>query len=246
MCPRRYELKYVLGVQPERRGTGLALGSAVHSAVEWFFEERLHHDEPSIKKVISIFDADLGAALAADSIEWKDETPQTLREEGAALVQLFLDHHADLDVVEVEVPFELPLVDDLGRQLPRVLIGYLDLVLRDGSVVELKTAQRAYSPVACRTNLQFGAYRTHALHRSVDLELIALVRGGQPRVQHVTLPYDRDLSRWFISVAGSIERAILAGYFPATPSAVACGSCDYQRRCFGRAAEQEVDDAEAA
>jgi CRISPR/Cas system-associated exonuclease Cas4 (RecB family) len=75
------------------------------------------------------------------------------------------------------------------------------------------------------------------------VELLALVRTKRPRVQHAVLPRDRDLSRWFMRAAASIERAILAGHFPPAPGAT-CASCEYRGVCLG--IEAEAADAEAA
>lgn len=247
-CPRRYELRYVLKVEPERRGTGLALGSAVHGGVQWWFEQRAAGEQPDVEQALRIFRADLGAGLAYSNIDWRGTTHDQLRQDGERLVRAFLHEHGDLDVRAVEVPYEMAIVDPVtGQHLPRALVGYLDMELASGNIIELKTARAAYSEIALATNLQFAAYRTAGRYAGVDVEVYALVRTKTPKIQHVVLPHDHRVSRWFMHAAASIERAILAGHFPPAPSPTSCGVCEFQRTCLGIGVEStEVSDAEAA
>lgn len=243
-CPRRYAYRYVERRAPEHRAAGLVLGAAVHTALAWYFQERVEEREPAVDDVLRIVRADLGAGLSDDAVRLRGITPEALHGEAARLVRLFLDGQGDMAVREVELRFDFVITDpDTGEQMPRAMVGYFDIELAAGNVVELKTAKRAYSPVALRSGLQFAAYRTAAAYAGVDVELLALVRTKQPRVQHVVLPRDREVSRWFMRAAASIERAILGGHFPPAPGAT-CASCEYRRGCLG--VEAEVVDAEAA
>lgn len=238
----------MLKAEPERRGTGLALGSAFHGGVQWWFEQRAEHVEPDLDAALAIYRADLGAGLAHDGIDWRGVTADELRDDGERAVRTFLRDHGDLDVRATEIPFEMFIVDPVtGDHMPRPIVGYFDMELGNGNVIELKTTRIAYSEIALATNLQFAAYRTAARYAGVDVELYALVRTKVPKVQHVVLPHDRAVSRWFMHAAASIERAILAGHYPPAPSPVSCGTCEYQRRCLGFGVEAaEVDDAQAA
>ncbi len=237
-CPRRYAYRYVERRPPERRSPGLALGSAVHSAIQWWFEVRRKGGEASLEEAEQIVRADLAAALGAGGFTWRTETAASLADEAVRVVRAFLASHGDLAVIEAEVPFELDVVDpETGEVLPRQLLGYLDLELTSGNYVELKTAKRAYSETDLRVGLQFAAYRTIARYHGVDVELLAVVRTKTPRVQHVVLPHDVQVSRWFMAAASHIERAILAGHFPPAPG-MACSSCEYRRACLGVATEE--------
>lgn len=237
----------MLQVEPEERSTNLALGSAVHGAVEWWFEERNAGREPSVVDALRVARADLAAGLAHTNVAWKDESPATLATESARMVRFYLEELGDLDVAATEVPIELPILDpDTGEQMPRRLIGFFDMERRSGNVVELKTAKAAYSEIACRTSLQFSAYRTAARYLGVDVELHAIVRTKQLRLQRIVLPHDREVSRWFMRAASQIERAIAAGIFPPSPSSM-CASCEYRRRCLGIVTQNaEAADADAA
>jgi RecB family exonuclease len=66
------------------------------------------------------------------------------------LAVLYRDRDPDTEIVGVEQPFEVPLIDlDTGEVLDRALVGTLDLIERDAAgglvVVDLKTSARKYS-----------------------------------------------------------------------------------------------------
>lgn len=244
-CPRRYAYRYIEHREPETRAVGMVLGSAVHSALAWWFEERAQEHDVGVADVLRVLAADLAAASAYDNVRWDDNRPEHIASEAERLVRTFVDRHDQLHVVETEVRFDFVIVDpDTGRQQPRPLIGYFDAELASGNIVELKTAKRAYADADLATNLQFGAYRTAARHLGVDVELIALVRTKVPKVQHAVLPHDREVTRWFMRAASAIESAVLAGHFPPAPGAT-CRSCEHRRACLGVEAE-DVAGVEAA
>lgn len=233
-CPRQYEYRYVLRAERERRAVGLALGSAVHSALGWWFEERAQERAPTIEDVERVVVTDLAAATAFSSMAWsKDEGMEDLELEARALIRTFLAAHADLPVSETDVRFDMLIEDpDTGEVLPRPLLGYFDAELAGTNVLELKTTRKSYSDVELRTNLQFAAYRTIGARMGVDVEIIALVRTKTPKLQHVLLKRDPNVSQWFIRAAVQIERAILARHFPPAPGQ-ACACCEYKLRCTG-------------
>lgn len=240
-CPRKYAYRYVEKREPEKRSSNLALGTAFHGAIGWWFEQRIEGASPCVEDAVRILHADLDAGLSVPGVEAR-KTDEALHEEAECLLRLFLAEHGELDVVEVERFFEMPLTDpDTGEVLPRTLIGYLDLVLRDGRAVELKTARAAYSDIDLRTSLQFGCYRTaQRLFSPYDVSLLALIKTKAPRIQHVDLRPNRSVAARFLRNACDIERAILAGVYPPSPSAL-CGSCEYQLTCMGEEDDEDDD-----
>ncbi len=245
-CPRLYHYRYVERREPEVRAPGLALGSAIHSALAWWFSERAEERDPDVTAAVKVLRADLAAATAFANMRWGDTAPEKLEAEAERLLRFFVAEKGDLPVKESEVYFDFLITDPHTReQMPRPMIGYFDAELADGNVLELKTVRRAYSEVELRTNLQFAAYRTAARYFGVSVEVMAIVRTKTPRIQHVVLPHDRDVSAWFMRAAATIERAILAGHFPPAPG-VACASCEYRRACLGLGEEGRDAEAQAA
>lgn len=75
MCPRKYAFSYVYGFEPEFRSTALVLGSAMHSAIAWWFAEKLDGRRPTLDQADGVLSADLLAGSAGTDMRWKDATP---------------------------------------------------------------------------------------------------------------------------------------------------------------------------
>ncbi|MCZ7679792.1 MAG: PD-(D/E)XK nuclease family protein [Sandaracinaceae bacterium] len=145
-CPRKYRLKYLDGAEPEYRSVSLALGSVVHSTVQWWFEQRRDAKEPTIAQAMEVLKADFAAATH-DEIRWGNWTPGDLREHAARLVRTFIERFGALEVMDTEMSFDLDLYDpETGEYAPRQLRGYFDFYLGRGRIMELKTARSDYTP----------------------------------------------------------------------------------------------------
>lgn len=233
-CPRKYELKYLEGAEPEFTPVSLALGSVVHSATEWYFEQKRDGHEPTPADTAAIVRADLAAAFEA-YVELGKWTRPDLETHAQRLVHTLVEELGDLSVRDTEVPFDLVLHDPrTGEALPRPLLGFLDLVVEGGLILELKTARSDYTAVQVATSLQLNAY----LHALAELDLghtlglVVLVKTRNPRVQRLELRPDHGGRRWFLEAATRIERGIQAGHFPPSPG-WACSGCEFRRRCLG-------------
>jgi CRISPR/Cas system-associated exonuclease Cas4 (RecB family) len=236
ICGRLYFYRYVLHVEPEFRSLNLALGSAVHSTIGWWFQERLQGQQPSIEAAEKIFAADIAAETVQMSIRWKDQTPDELEAKGQALVRTYLEQYGDLPVVGVEQRFEVDIEDaDTGESLPRPLVGYFDLVVRKGDeIVEIKTTSKAWHPQSLLRHLQVGSYVTAAnvLHGGpARIAIHAILKQKKPRVEEYPVERGEPDNAWFFHAAKAIEGAIQAGHFPPSPG-TACFSCEYNKACL--------------
>lgn len=245
-CPRKYYYRYIAKIEPETKGEGLILGSAVHSALAWWFDERRMARTPSGAETLAILRADMHAAFG----EGHGFAVDRLSVEAQGLVDAFIARCGDLNVTHSEAPITMALIDpETGEVMPRPLLGYLDFCLETGWVVELKTARAAYSRMAMATNLQFAAYCA-ALDFAGGggrLNLVALIRTKTPRVQVETICPSRARTEWFMSVACALERGIASGIYPPAPSVMNCASCEFKGRCLGTVAVVEPDvESEAA
>lgn len=229
-CPRKYEYIYVHGLNPEVKALVLVFGSAVHGALAWWFTERLEGRIPTVANAERIFLADLAAEIEPGDVSESELVE--VEQQGRELVRLYLERHGDLRVAAVEQPFEIELHDPVtGELLPRRLRGYFDLVLADGSVVEIKTAARSWgrSP-DLRRHLQISAY-SFATKKSVEAHV--LVKKKLPTVE----VFRSGNNNWWLAAAVSLERAIMSGIYPPRPSPM-CSTCDYEQTCAGAAGDE--------
>lgn len=234
MCPRKYCCRYVLKLEPEFKSVALVLGSAMHSAIGWFFQEQLDGAEPNRTEAEDIFEADLLAETSEANVRWKNKGPNEVIEEGKGLVRAYLERFHDLPVAFVEQPFRVSIEhSETGHSLPRAFKGYFDLVLADGTVVEMKSAARKWSDFDLVRHLQVGAYVGAKCDLdggpvTVDVHVVTKTRTPQVDVHRVIRGEPDNL--WWFHAALDIERAILAGHFPPSPGPT-CHECEYQRRC---------------
>ncbi len=233
-CPRKFRYRYLDRAEPEFRGVGLALGTVVHGAAQWWFERKRDRGEPTMKEVMDIVRADFAAAIH-DGLRWGAWTPADLRAQAERLVRTFIEKFGDIHVEATEKRFELSLYDpETGESVQRPLVGYFDFSIGAGRVMELKTARSDYGPLDLTTSLQFAAYLMALDQQSEggELDLVVLIKNRVPRIQRLKLHPNVRSERWFLRAATDIERSIQAGHFPPAPG-YGCSSCEYQRRCLG-------------
>ncbi len=234
---QRCQKKRGLATEPEFRSLNLALGSAVHSTIGWWFQEKLQERSPSLEAANRIFSADFAAETVQASIRWKDQEPDEVEAKGQALVRAYLTKHGDLPVVSVEQRFEVDIEDpETGETLPRPLVGYFDLVVRKGDeIVEIKTTSKAWHPLCLLRHLQVGSYVTaaNALHGGpARIAIHAILKQRTPRVEEYPVERGEPDNAWFFHAAKAIEGAIRAGHFPPSPGFACIMPCEYAKRCL--------------
>lgn len=235
MCPRRYALQYIFGFLPDFVSTPLILGSALHSALGWWFEEKIAGRVPSLEKAEDILSADLLAATSGVNVRWKDKTPESLEDEAKRLVRVYLDRFGELNVAAVEQEFLVHLEDpETGEILGRPMRGFLDLVLTNGTIVEIKSAARSWRQSDIVRHLQVGAYAfayncLHGGPSQLEVHVIVKLKRA-PRVDVFKAIRGEAETRWWLRAAGTIEAAIVAGHYPPVPGFL-CAECEHAKAC---------------
>jgi putative RecB family exonuclease len=235
-CARKYRYRYVDEREPETRSPDLAFGSAVHSAIAWWEEERKTNPTVTVESALRTFRADWQAESSVGPIAYERRSADEYRQLGASLVGLYIARLAERPPpVSVESRFEVPLRRADGSPLDIPLVGYLDQV-RDHCVVELKTVSRRTA--ASNWELQLAAYsyayrETHGVTPSV--EVIELVKTEEPALHIVPAYVGPENERWFLEVAVEAFDAMRLGAFPPAPGWW-CSTCEYRRACRQRPA----------
>ncbi|MFZ5479097.1 MAG: PD-(D/E)XK nuclease family protein [Myxococcota bacterium] len=230
-CPRKYRFRYVERREPEKRSADLALGSAVHSAIEWWANERMAGRSPEADAALRILRVDWHAQTATNEYDFEDRTPEELKLLGENLVRLFVERFKEEVPLGSEQRFEVELRHPLtGVAIPPRLVGVIDLVL-DGALGEIKTAARKTGVETYI--LQLAAY-SYAWRETMGvrpkIRVIELIKTKTPKVEveEVTLT-DRQ-EAWFVEVAIEAYFSMLAGAFHPNPGWM-CERCEYRRAC---------------
>jgi putative RecB family exonuclease len=236
-CPRQYQLRYVLGAEPEFMPANLVLGSAVHEGLAAYYRSVMTTSEsPEFAVCMAAFHATLvGFRKGKLPINDGDQ----IEAQGEALLKVFYEstYEDPPNVVGVEVPFTIELPDPTtGEILEEALVGALDLVVREEQkhvVGEHKTAAKKWSKDQIEHEIQLSAYKLVARKLGlgeVGLRLQVLTKTKKPKmIVENTDRTDRD-EREFLETVVGVLRAIDAQVFFPIRNGMCCG-CAFQLRC---------------
>ena len=245
-CPRQYQLKYVLGIQPVFVPVPFAFGLAFHGAAAALYSElKATGQFPPRELVVDTF-RDAWSRASEDPLPLQDDEDGPVdfgevTDKGIEMIEVFHAHVAKTmnghTVEGVEVPFVAALHDpDTGEVLDEQLVGTMDLVLRHGDhciVVEHKTAARKWSEDQLAFDLQPTAYKfapQQAGLGHVGLRLQVVTKTKVPVVQVADVERGFRDNDDFLRTAVGVLRAVDAGVaYPVR--GWACKGCQFADVC---------------
>jgi len=223
-CPRQYRFKYVDRRQPESKASALAFGGAIHKALAHYYQKlRDIEAEPTAEELAAVFREEWEKQLDTDlPVLFGDKEDEgSLTDMGVKMLAVLLEKAVlPAEVVEVELPFSIEIIDpETGEELPR-LVGGLDAVVkdRDGTyrILEHKTAARRWAPDKLAFDQQLTAYSMVAPQiglgeAGVTVQLLLKQKTPDFEVLHaVRTDADR---RDFLDTAAGVLRAVKAEAF---------------------------------
>lgn len=240
ICPRKFAFHYLEKAAPEFRPAALAFGSAWHATIgEWLTkpatEIQPEHLRAHLRDGIITGLNDDGANVLFDNA---DQDEGTLVDTALRMLDVFLAQVPRPEkTLAVEMAFSLELSHPkTGEVLPVPLIGSIDAVVLAGgigSVWELKTAAKKWSPEQLEHDLQITGYGIAARELGYDgarLEFIVVTKTAKAAVQReVAVRHGADEDE-LVDVIFSVHRAIRAGVDHRARS-WACSTCQYAGAC---------------
>jgi CRISPR/Cas system-associated exonuclease Cas4 (RecB family) len=168
-CPARWWFKYGLQL-PERKNSSLALGLAVHQALEVNFREKIEtREDLETTGVVMVF-REAWMEQVPDTVFTSDESQGDLRRLGERLVTKYMDEVAptvEPAAVELDVQGEISGVAVRGR------VDVLDV---EGRLIDFKTASRQPSAVSPDYAFQLATYRQIAPGAGGEVRIDSLVK----------------------------------------------------------------------
>ena len=234
-CSLKYKFKYIDGLPRTFLSAGLALGSAVHSTIEWFNRKRFNCEEMAADSLLDLFEADWYAINCETVLFRNGETQDSLLDIGRRLVQVYFNNVNGQAIAAVEYPFEVQIVDEeTGEVLDLPLVGRFDLIEQGPVVVDLKTSARKMGMPEVEKNIQLTAY-SYAYWmkngRLPDMRLDVLVKNKTPRLDKMPTSRNQTDHRRFFLLAKQVFNGIKKNIFFPNPSWM-CTDCEYRQACW--------------
>jgi RecB family exonuclease len=234
-CARRFRYRYLDGVQEGFQGVEGFMGTQVHSALEWLFEQRDAGHKKTVEQAVAYYcdEWDRCVTNAAAPVRVvKTGTPmETYRRNGAEMLsryyrERFLSDR--LTTVANEHHFLVTLGDRLRFQ------GFIDRLATDEKgllhIIDYKTGSRVPKKFDGKEAQQLEAYAM-AMFREGEAEEIELVldflKTGARLRRRVARADAEEIEARLIA---RIDKAEEANVFPPTPG-VLCGWCGYNDVC---------------
>ncbi len=233
-CPLKYRFQYVERIPKPWRAAAIAFGSSIHAAVEEFWRARMEGKASGVDAVLSTFEADWYAQNVEPLVFSERDSKESLTERGRTMLRVYVEAADGIQPAAVEERFALDLADPkTGEDLDVTLHGVIDLIEEDGTVVELKTANRALEDGALDRHLQLSTY---ALARFLvtgsipKLRLDQLLKTKVPRLERYETSRTLEDLSWTGRLLKGVAGAIDASHFFPNPS-WRCSECEYFAHC---------------
>lgn len=233
-CRLRFYFRHVLKLEKPRTSS-LHLGSSVHETLRQWNRARWRGEPLSLKQLHEAFT--LAWNTDHERVDWEDTAQDTSEKAtGWRILETYL-RETPIPQEEKPLAVEVSVEADLERHgLPR-LVGILDLVRGDGTIVDFKTSSQ--TPIAERVAHQHETQTTcySLLYRSATgakekgFELHHLVKLKNPKLVVTSLPQiaDSQKERLFRILESYLEGMARRDFVPSP--GMQCTGCEFFNEC---------------
>lgn len=236
-CPLRYAYHYLDQLPEEFVSSNLIFGSAIHSALEMFFRERLSGNQSlGIGDLMAIFHQ---AWTEANLSEVQFNHGEDLNSLGALadrMLQAFLRSPLSQpsgSITGIVEEFQSPVIPGCPD-----LFARLDLMVESKCevfVTDFKTARSRWSTAEANASegqlLIYHELVQEISVKPIRLQFVVITKTKQPDVQLIRItPEQRRIER-MRRLVQNVWTGIQSGNFYPVPSPINCPACGYRDRC---------------
>lgn len=237
-CPQQYYFRYIEGLKIPPSGA-MVQGRAWHEALEANYSQKINSDtDLPLDDMQDIFATRFEEAVEAEEIAFRaNENPGGLKDQGVSIVET---HHnaiaPEVHPVVVEEQFWISLGDDF----PYELMGYWDLVDRNGIIIDNKAYSRKPSQADLDKNIQLTVYalgyRASQQKTEKKLRLDAIIKNKTPKAVQLETTRSNEDCRWLLGLIEKVAESIQTGVFYPNPTGWCCNKkyCGYWHICRTR------------
>jgi len=241
-CPLKYRFQYIDLIEWPFVPSGLVFGTAIHKVAAYYYQKKMQGTELSPKKLTEIFQQWWKQENQDKNIQFKSqENYNKLLTKGIQLIQVLVTSQNGNQIVAVEKEFKTPLIHPTTKeQLPVPLVGFIDLIEkkpdRSFVVVDLKTANRAFTQDRIINDLQMTCYSYVAHYHKLDqkkpvhLRFDVLLKNRECEKLEYTVRRDKKDHQRLFQTAEKILHAIEQKvFYPNT--GFYCTDCPFFQNC---------------
>jgi len=237
-CPAKYCYGYIEKLPWEFQSSDLVFGNVCHQTIANF-----HTTQCDIEQMVADFEKRWQREIAGtENLRFRSLNAKELQIRGKELMEIYHQQLHELLPQDVELFFELPMLDlATGRYVEQTIQGRIDLV-SDLTVYEIKTSSKSYTQDQADSSLQltFYAWAHQFLYNkpAKGLKLIALVKIQKPKIQVLETKRNMsDFSRLYDLMTGVISAIEKGVFYPNPMSLYGCNNCQFQNVCKGEKTE---------
>lgn len=234
-CPEAWRRKYIAG-EPTKKTGALAFGSAFHGTVERMIQNTKQDWQ-------NIWREEFGKAFTENITLEPGETPEQHYNDGvrilsnneiqSAITGIKPRHDNSGVMIERKVELRVPGV-------PVPVIGYIDVVLNDGTPADFKTSARSWTQDQANNSLQTLFYLAALNQMGWDINWrfrhYVFVKTKTPQVQILEHEHKPGELFFLFEMVRRVWEGISKEYFPLNPTTWRCSPkyCDFYANCRGR------------
>src|SRR5271157_5958593 len=129
-CGLKYRFLYIDKLPKPFKSSGLAFGSAFHSTLDWYHQQKMKGNGITLEKLYKIFEVDWFSQRVETDIHYKEgEQEMKLEILAKELLGLYFNNAPKNKIKGTEIPFVIPLLHpETHKPLGINLEGFIDLV----------------------------------------------------------------------------------------------------------------------
>jgi putative RecB family exonuclease len=237
-CPLKYRFRYIDGLQEDCVSSSLIFGSAIHAAVEFFFQQQLAGEEsPTSDRLMEVYRFAWQDRSETEIRFGKTESAESLDELADRMLSAFLESDLSQPAGRI-IGVEEELRGELMSGLPD-LLGRIDLLLEtDDSILvqDFKTSRSAWKAHQAEDQseqllLYADLARRLVPGKRLRLQFAVVTKGKTPKCQLLEAKFDQAKLDRTKQVFSHVWSAIQTGHFYPSPSPMQCPGCGYRDRC---------------
>jgi len=232
-CPKKYEFRYIQGIQPPSRTIELHLGSVVHETLRKLYADLQIPKLNSQSEILEFYNEQWNATLTPSTrVVRTGTTARDYLESGREMVSRYYTRFHPFNQVstigvEMEISFPLAGADSFQGVIDRISNASEGRV----EIHDYKTARRLPSLDKVRSDTQLALYEVAIRHRWPDTKDVSLVwhyLAHEKEIRDTKTPNQLEAARQH--ALRTIAKIESASSFPTSVSPL-CDWCEYQSIC---------------